>query len=694
MKDAQIIGKAKFDITGLTRDYYEQKIIPWARNLWEDHKDEIWTIKGTGSGAGYGESKLSKVFRDQFMIESPRYLFPDEESMKHSCTYVGCKYDYLCGTMTDKERLLRIVICQLTEIEELCRISHCDPVFSVLQTECAKKLDIALLQYENLDPFCLPASILNITYYKDYTNIPSNLLADTPVLGNQLMQISNKSIASIRNESSSLSDMEEALKKEQEDISHNRPPELAKLQAQIEKIQDELWEKRQNLMEQLAQKQAQLNAQKKQLENELFLLETQIYSIRCASGEVYEIKQLRQGRSAPDNVPLTLFQKVKYMDQELGYLASVYDVDYKEAKVFERLIAENPLVFDTFCPTDKCIVIMRVSENSRYMSWDDQQGYAFYEKYHGNKTAIIMRNGENLYATWTDDDHINISGKAFFQPGKQTQEDIDDVVETDTKEGRASRIFLMNILQGIIDSGKIFRFPEKVNLLKPTRYITFSYADQYVTDNRFGTLADIQGRCSETIKKGDKVILLRDISDSKRWVYGWDGKGYWGNCDRGHGKSNRTKDCKLKKDTLYEINLVDNEGCFIRATKMIWSGNEYTGYEKEAGANFMVFPKEFLNLTYCNTIWIDYVLTTRNIGNMNNSSSSKDEDYAGLVKALKVAKEYLVEREKEEAALISQYADITDVKEWQVILSEWKIQAKVRYITDYQAKRFARFLNG
>ena len=68
--------------------------------------------------------------------------------------------------------------------------------------------------------------------------------------------------------------------------------------------------------------------------------------------------------------------------------------------------------------------------------------------------------------------------------------------------------------------------------------------------------------------------------------------------------------------------------------------------------------------------------------------------HAGLVKALKVAKEYLVEREKEEAALISQYADITDVKEWQVVLSEWKIQAKVRYITDYQAKRFARFLNG
>ena len=238
MKDAQIIGKAKFNIKDLTRDYYEQKIIPWARNLWEDHKDEIWTVKGTGSGAGYKESKLSEVFRDQFMISYPNYRFPNEESMEHLCTYAGCKYDYLCGTMTDKERLLRIVICQLTEIEELCRISHCDPVFSVLQTECAKNLDIALLQYENLDPFCLPASILNITYYKDYTNIPSNLLADTPVLGNQLMQISNKSIASIRNESSSLSDMEEALKKEQEDISYNRPPELAKLQAQIEKIQD------------------------------------------------------------------------------------------------------------------------------------------------------------------------------------------------------------------------------------------------------------------------------------------------------------------------------------------------------------------------------------------------------------------------------------------------------------------------
>ena len=702
MGKAKIIGKARLsEPEKFTREYYEQTVIPWAKDLWKDHMNDLWSSAGKGCGNGYTESFISETFRAQFHISGSRYDFPDL-SREHICSYSGDESEYMNGTMTEKERIIRYVCCQMEEIMHLCRLSGTEPVFDVLDAgidaDIAEQLGIAVVRYGTSNAFCLPNNLLSITYMKDYSQIPSHLLsgeAGESVLAGQLMELHDKSIVSIRRETQELSDAEEQLKRERSDISYCRTPELSDMQEKINKLQAELTEKKDSLRAELERKERELAAKKKQLENEMFLLETQIYSIRCANGEVYEIQQLRRGKNAPDELPLTMFQKVKCMDQELGYLASVYNVDYAKHNIFESLIIENPLAFETFCPTEKCIVVMRASEHARYHSWNKECGFTFYEKFHGNKTCVICRNGENLYILWTDDDYINISGHAFYQHGKVTEEQVDEaVVHMDTKEGRASRIFLMNILQGILEAGKIFPFPEKVSLLRPTRYITFSYADQYVTDNRFGTLADIQARCNQTIRKGDKVILLCDLHDSKHWVRSlWGSGGKWENCDRGHGESNRTKDCKLEKDTLYEINLVDNEEYFIRATKMIWKGSIYYGYKKETAANFKVYPNEILNLAYCNSIWMEYVLVARNIGNMNNSSSTEDTDYAGLVKALKMAKEYLTGREAEERAMIEEYTDLSGIPEWQVQLSEWKLQNKVRQINPYQAKRFATFIS-
>ena len=53
------------------------------------------------------------------------------------------------------------------------------------------------------------------------------------------------------------------------------------------------------------------------------------------------------------------------------------------------------------------------------------------------------------------------------------------------------------------------------------------------------------------------------------------------------------------------------------------------------------------------------------------------------------AMEYLKEREKEEYSLIVQYAELKE--KWQIELSEWKIANNVHIITEYQAKRFAKW---
>lgn len=710
MENAKIIGKARFKAPAdFTRDFYEKEVIPWAKCLWTEHRKELWSADGKGYGVGCKESLISETFRNQFEIcrsafENSEYRFPDD-SKDSTCHYSGNENAYMNGVMTRKERAIRRVCCLFDEIMALCSISkNQDPVFNLLESgidrAAEQRLGIALIQYEKTDAFCVPRKLLDITYLTDYSQVPSHLLtgkAEIGVLNTQLMDLEDKSIDSIKKETEELGITEKKLKQERSDIDSNKVPELAKLQKQMDELRREMDERMGRLKAELVKRENELRMKKKQLENELFLLETQIYAIRCTTGEVYDLVQLRDGREAPENMPLTLFQKVKYMDAELGYLSSVYNVDYGQHKVFERLLQENPLAFETFCPTEKCIVIMRATEHAKYNSYSADTGYTFYNKWHGNKVCIICRDGERLFVLWTDDEHINLSDYAFYQQGKVTHEQVDEPIKVDTKEERASRIFLMCIIQSIIDSGKVFRFPEKVNLLRQSQYINFSFADQYVTDNRFGTLADIQKRCNAAVKKGDKVILLTDLHDSKHWVNGYrSGGGYWEDCDRCRGESNRTKDCKLEKDTLYDISLtetVNGEECqYIRATKMIWKGGMYDGYEKEAAANFRVYANEFLSLAYCNSVWLKYVLTTRNIGNMNNGSSSKDQDYPGLVKAIKVAMEYLLKREEEEKGLIEAHTSLADIEEWQVLLSEWKLKHKVRNINDYQAKRFAAWL--
>jgi len=51
--------------------------------------------------------------------------------------------------------------------------------------------------------------------------------------------------------------------------------------------------------------------------------------------------------------------------------------------------------------------------------------------------------------------------------------------------------------------------------------------------------------------------------------------------------------------------------------------------------------------------------------------------------------DFLKEREAREEKLISAYTSLSN--NWQVKLTDWKIEHNVHEITDYQAKRFAKW---
>ena len=110
--------------------------------------------------------------------------------------------------------------------------------------------------------------------------------------------------------------------------------------------------------------------------------------------------------------------------------------------------------------------------------------------------------------------------------------------------------------------------------------------------------------------------------------------------------------------------------------------------QRDAHALFRVYTDEFVNLTYMNSVWLRYVITTRNLGGYGRMGQ-----YAEVIRYLNKALDFVKEREIEEKGLIEQYYPaLSSDPDWPVKLSEWKLEHNVRNITDYQAKRFAKTL--
>ena len=148
---------------------------------------------------------------------------------------------------------------------------------------------------------------------------------------------------------------------------------------------------------------------------------------------------------------------------------------------------------------------------------------------------------------------------------------------------------------------------------------------------------------------------------------------------------------------MYQINLIEDVDVepeyYVSLVKRnggdyVYRNGNYEERKRDAYARFRVNSDEFINLTYLNSVWLKYVITTKNLGGYGRMSN-----YAEVIRYLNKALAFVKEREKTEQALIEKhFPQLLDNPEWAAELSEWKLAKGVRQITDYQAKRFAKHL--
>src|SRR5699024_400949 len=92
-----------------------------------------------------------------------------------------------------------------------------------------------------------------------------------------------------------------------------------------------------------------------------------------------------------------------------------------------------------------------------------------------------------------------------------------------------SRIFVSNILQGIVDNSNILKLPEGTRFDKESPYIKYALADAWLEDNRFDSFGKIIAKCNERVTMGDTILTVqRLVPEHDRF---W-GSNSWANANR------------------------------------------------------------------------------------------------------------------------------------------------------------------
>jgi Zn-ribbon protein, possibly nucleic acid-binding len=648
-------GKAKFKSPEKLQEY-----ISYYRNNYKNMRELIQEV--------FDRTNIYKEDNKLFSLLHKKFISPylDSPCKGYSSTTDNFPKDitYVNDYITSMGGCFEIY----TELEDITFISYGKYFFGIFNSD-----EYIVKEYpENIEALTL----------SEYKRI--SLLGDVDSPMALIVPGEEMSLKSVKDEKFTAQSEINKIRGRIDDISKGVSPEFNELQAQIKALQDEMEKKKQSLLAEIQEKKAIMEAKMAELQKQLTILQDSIYTIQCYLGETIELFQIRSGKQSEIERPVIINQRLKYLDEDLAQLFSIYadDIDGGGFKIIEELLKYSDVAFDFFCPYDKCISFFKISKDGKnYGNGDEEQANMLkaYDFLHGNKVGFAVRDGENLFIGYTDEDRIYVNKDVFLKPEvKHSAVNDEDAkhIHQSSYEEFASRMFIFSILQGLLERKEVIQLPEKVNVFSSfvnSKYVVWNYAEGWLKDNRFGSFANLMRKLNKVNTVGDDILLILHLSETS-----W--KKYESNRGRADAYVNRTHDCRVKEG-LNKINFIDD------------SDNLYVSAKKEnsdAGAtsNFLIERTEFINLTYINSEWLKYFLINKEIGDFRNMN------YSYLAKFFKIALQFIQKREAEERDLIMQYyPNLDKVSEWVVALSHWKILNKVRKITDYQAKRFAKFLD-
>ena len=581
--------------------------------------------------------------------------------------------------------------------------------------------------------FLIPTRFLTVSLYPDYTektlaelnrSLAPREESNTGAQSGAMAAAGSLSISSVND------DMDR-----QNSLIADVNKEIEAVKAEMEREVEALRAKARVEIQRIERIKLGLQVTVEELQTKVFMLESVIYSVECYLGDTVDFIKLRSGRASPVEDPFVIHQKLRYLDEDLPILLSIYGFRFEKSELFEEALRHRDDLVEYFCPGDKCMSFVRVSKTATKFGINEHGMLSEYELYHGGTIGILLRNGENLYFGWADDAKVTLpDGNVFYTPKvfeinsedakdmlkeadypsrKYSDEQIESMTPEEQKEladrdqiafhtyqrgaekrNMMAKVFVFAIIQGVLDNSDMVSIPEKVRLLNgnpgSSKYLIFSNADGWLEDNRYGSFSDILKRFEHNHKTGDVILTTVRLRDGRADSYS-----HRARFDRSIDGSSRTHDCSIGDCEFHRLNLIqehDPSKWPYREGESYYVSLEKSWSDYGARSNFEVERDEFINMTFLNSEWLHYAILNKKLGSFVIHGASVS--YAHAVRYLKLAHEYLIKRESEELSMICEFLpDLADSHQiWMVALSDWKEMHNVRKVTPYQAKRFAKWI--
>ena len=450
-----------------------------------------------------------------------------------------------------------------------------------------------------------------------------------------------------------LEDTKKALQDFTDDSLKDDLDNINALKAQMEAQIKALYEKQ-------SLKLAALQEQIAKYEHDLFIMRTDLTAYEYRQGLGVNMTRLKHGQLAPKEQPITIYQKLIFLDEDLPRLTALYDTTNSS---LEEALKTSDALLEHFCPSNKAIVFLKQRHSQGSYELNNTV-MTFIQNTMPNHIGMLIRNGDNVWLTWLDDKSIHLDEDSFGS--RASQEDL-------TVDLLKSRHYLNNILLGFLERGDYLQLNHPVSNLFEDKGILFATADNQLVDTTYLTLSELLDSVNHYNSPGDPIYLFNAIRDSRTNV----GRGI--ETYRGRGENGLT-DGAFVDQGYHTINGIDtlndmDQHVYIQATRRVWDTNK---------VNLYIESDEYINLKFLTSSLIDYYIQSKRIGDLTNTR--RYVDYIHMLPILFDIKAILLKQEKEDRLHIP-------AKDYDLnLLTAFKITHSVRNITPYQAKRYSKWL--
>lgn len=506
-----------------------------------------------------------------------------------------------------------------------------------------------------------------VAIYANTYIVPKSMLTmvdnenTTSSVGNELLVKENNQVAVTSNVNKMEAEIEAV-----NDFTHKN---LASTLEEVNALKAQMESKLSELYEQQALMLQEMEAKLAEYKHQLLMMKTDITAFEYRHGLTVNFTPIHRGGKAPVEQPIIVHQKIIFLDEDLPRLQQLYDTDSNSLEV---AIKNSDALLEHICPTNKGITFLKNRHSSKRYSLNNKV-MEFILDTTPNSVGMLVRNGESVWLTWFDEKDIYLDEDSFVSKATNEWTSLNLV---------KSRYYIFNVILGLIEKGELLQLNHNVTDLFNDTGIIFSNADSQITDSTYIELGELVGKLNKYTRPDDPIYVLNTIKDKASYSY----YGSSGETERGRGDNSLTDGVVVKKGT-HRIKGVDYMSNLTAQFYVSGEKSKYFSWDDELAKikpALYIEKDEYINLKFLTSTLVDYYIHTKRIGRMSNSGMYVD--YSHMLPILFSMKEKLIEQEKIDRLHIP-------AKDYDLnLLTSFKIIHNVRNITEYQAKRYSKWV--